>query len=454
MYSVPPFLKQRIDSFTGRVWLLNAVKNWLADAERKRFFVLTGGPGTGKSMIAAWLWGAGPTPAEPGARAKLIELRDLVGATHFCGDGGGNRDPKTAAQNIAAQLEEKVPGFRDAVLEGLDSGIRAEVNVRVDSAAPQSMVAGLLIQNLGSLSGEIAFNRLVRDPLKKVYAKGYDQRLILIIDSMDEAENFSGDVRIPYLISNLSDLPSQVSILVTTRADERVLQYFPVACSRRVDLVEDAPTDVDDIQLYAEQNLWKLDEATARDLAVEISTRAQGVFLYASLIIPELIAAIERGEDPRKFPLPQGLTDLYRMFLGRELTRDKGKWFKSYAPLLGSVAIAQGAGLCREQLERLVGPAYREALLTCRQYLVAESSRGPFRIFHQSFVQLLFDEEAMGSYRIEPREMHHRIVESYKEEYTGRWDAIDDYGMDHLLWHLLELDTDEARRAAIRLAGC
>jgi len=33
----------------------------------------------------------------------------MVGAAHFCG-GGGNKDPKTAAQNIAAQLEGK---YRD-----------------------------------------------------------------------------------------------------------------------------------------------------------------------------------------------------------------------------------------------------------------------------------------------------------------------------------------------------
>ena len=258
MRPIPAFLVKQIDSFTGRAWLLDPIMDWLADPEQKRFFILTGGPGTGKSMIAAWLSGAGPLPTDPSARSRLIQLLDWIGAVHFCGGGGGNKDPKTAAQNMAVQLEEKVPGFREAVLASVDSGFHAEVNVRVASAAPGSSVIGLVIENLGNLSGEIAFNRLLRDPLKSIYAKGFNDRLILVVDSIDEAETFGGGVRVPYLISSLSDLPPQVSIVITTRPDERALQYFPSASTRKLDLIKDAPTGVDDIRVYAEQRLSRL----------------------------------------------------------------------------------------------------------------------------------------------------------------------------------------------------
>lgn len=440
-YTLPAFLVDRIDSFTGREWLLGPIMHWRGDGTR-RFFVLTGGPGTGKSMVAAWLSGAGPMPTDPNSRSKLTRIRKCVGAAHFCGDGGGNKDPKTAAHKMAAQLEANVPGFREALLASLDSRFQVDVNIRVGTAAPGSSVIGLVIENLGNLSGEIAFNRLLRDPLVRVYGQGYNEPLVLIVDSLDEAEAFSGDVRFPYLISTLTDLPAQVSILVTTRPDERVLQYFPGASARKFDLVEDAPKEFDDILLYANRSLAQLSSTARGDLAGQVSYKAQGVFLYASLILPELIAVMEKGGDPSGVPLPQSLTELYGTFLSRELTRDKDKWLSVYAPLLGAIAIAQGSGLDREQLGGLVDRGLGDALLTCKQYLVGETARGPFRIFHQSFIEFLFDEQAMGSFCIDPHEMHRRIVESYEKRFKGRWNAIDAYGIDYLLWHLLEADAE------------
>ena len=166
------------------------------------------------------------------------------------------------------------------------------------------------------------------------------------------------------------------------------------------------------------------------------------MFLYASLIIPKLIPVVEKGGDPSSVPLPQGLTQLYRMFLGRELTRDKDRWFNVYAPLLGTVAVAQGSGLDREQLGAVIERGLGDGLLTCKQYLVGDKLRGPFRIFHQSFIEFLFDEQAMGSFCIDPQEMHRRIVESYEKRFRKRWNAIDAYGIDYLLWHLLEADAE------------
>ncbi len=46
--------------FTGREWLLDKGDSWLK-REGERFFILTGEPGTGKSIFMVWLSGAGPS---------------------------------------------------------------------------------------------------------------------------------------------------------------------------------------------------------------------------------------------------------------------------------------------------------------------------------------------------------------------------------------------------------
>jgi hypothetical protein len=69
-------------------------------------------------------------------------------------------------------------------------------------------------------------------------------------------------------------------------------------------------------------------------------------------------------------------------------------------------------------------------------------SRGPLRIFHQSFAEFSFDEDAMESFRIDAREMHRRIVESYERRFRGQWNTIDAYWIDYLLCHLLEADAE------------
>lgn len=49
------FVLDRTRTFTGRDWVFQASDNWLADPRGNRVYFLTGGPGTGKSAIAARL---------------------------------------------------------------------------------------------------------------------------------------------------------------------------------------------------------------------------------------------------------------------------------------------------------------------------------------------------------------------------------------------------------------
>src|SRR5262249_38247436 len=93
-----------MDRFTGRVWLLPKLLDWW-DNTKERIFLLTGAPGTGKSMFVAWLAGFGPRPQDPLSSEQLSRLRALVKAAHFCQAASGEITPKVFTENIANQLK-------------------------------------------------------------------------------------------------------------------------------------------------------------------------------------------------------------------------------------------------------------------------------------------------------------------------------------------------------------
>ena len=88
-------------------------------------------------------------------------------------------------------------------------------------------------------------------------------------------------------------LPEQIRFLVTTRPDPRVLKYYHRI--KPFDLLEDAPNEVDDIVRYASSLLTELENKTRIQLATRISQAAEGNFLYAHLVLGDLLAQQARA---------------------------------------------------------------------------------------------------------------------------------------------------------------
>src|SRR5947209_6140847 len=121
----PRNVRDSIDQFTRREWLLPHLLEWLERTE-ERFFVLTGEPGSGKSRIISWLSGAeGPDPDGP-SRDLLERFRSRVKAAHFCVANSGSADPRQAAEDLARQLAQRVDGYGVAFAESLKGLIKIE----------------------------------------------------------------------------------------------------------------------------------------------------------------------------------------------------------------------------------------------------------------------------------------------------------------------------------------
>jgi pimeloyl-ACP methyl ester carboxylesterase len=439
MTNLPQQVAQNIDRFTGRIWLLPSVLGWW-EQNNERLFLLTGGPGTGKSMIIAWLAGYGPPPEDLAAREKLVRVRSLVRAVHFCQADSRNITPLAFAESIANQLTERVTGFADAVKATLANRVQISATATAGTVATGGAVTGLIINriDLGTLGDEFSFDRAFTQPLKQLYANGYVEPMLLLVDALDEALGYSGDNNLPKLLSTLDDLPRQVRILMTSRDDPRVLAFYDEV--KPLDLIKDAPPSIDDVRDYAGRRLAEKAHFTPlqiEEFSRRLSSKANGVFLYAAIVLDELLR-LSALPDLETYPLPKGLSGLYRAFLKRELgTEDKGRrWHRIYKPLLGLIAVAQGVGLTAEQLTALIGEDIAEPLDACKQYLEGALPDGPFRPFHKSFADFLLEDKHNVRYHIDAIAMHQRIANHYWSKHHDDWLRCDDYALKSLAAHL------------------
>lgn len=430
MIRLPTQIEQNIQYFTGRTWMLPRLASWLKQTD-ERMLILTGEPGTGKSMLTAWLAGAGPLSADAEARAQLEQIRSLVKAAHFCVAASGSCSPRSFAETVANQLTESVPGFGNALAATLKSQVRISTVQRVVTAEAGSRVIGVHIErlDLGGLGEELSFDHAFREPLRRLYANGYNDLILILVDALDEAATYTGAIDLVRLLAKLDDLPQNVRFLVTTRSDPRVLKYYSKV--KTFDLITDAPRDVDDVCLYARQRLAALDLERQRRLADWIAQAAHGVFLYAHLVLNDLYSRLPDIPDFSVISLPKGLSGLYHDFLNRELGTDEDRWHNAFKPLLGLVAAAQGEGLSRMQIEQMIGKDMERPLRICRQYFSGNLPDGPFRLFHKSFADFLLIDKKNLDYHIDAKEIHRRIAEYSLKVFSSLCGTADVDNDDH-----------------------
>ena len=411
-----PGLPQRVGDnvhhFTGRAWLLPWVLDWLCDGE-ERVLLLAGGPGTGKSMIAAWLGGEGPLPDDGDDRSGLQLVREQVAAVHFCQAGTGAAAPKALADNLARQLAAKVAPFADAVVDSLGALANVQIHVEQRVGEAQEVVAiktRQLSLDLGELGDEPSFNRALRDPLKRLYERGHTAPTLLVVDALDEAIPYPTR-SIPELLAALGDLPPAVRVLATTRPDPSVLYLFPAAAE--IDLIADAPSAGDDVRIYVRARLGLPATADRETLGERLTQQADGNFLYAHLVLEDLLPRLPEAGYLDTVPLPADLGDLYQGFLSRRIGVNRTRWRDEVRPVLGLVAVSQGEGLSRAQLDGVTGKDTEGTLEEWKQYLGGALPDGPFRPFHKSFADFLLDEPRNHAYHVDAADMHERLVDHY-----------------------------------------
>jgi len=149
----------RTKDFTGREWVFQSIDDWLqSDAER--VFLITGGPGIGKTALAARLVQMSLRDANPEEYLSLGE--GFLAFAHFCqAFNDPTLIPLRFIEDLSKHLANRYPLFREALLQAGTQNVTIVSSVTAGSA---ESVAGVIIEELriGDLSVREAFDRRAR----------------------------------------------------------------------------------------------------------------------------------------------------------------------------------------------------------------------------------------------------------------------------------------------------
>ena len=442
------FIAERTENFVGRGWVFDRVDAWLASGSGPRTFLLAGPPGSGKSAIAARL--VQLSEGQVAGSWPCLRSGFLV-HDHFCQAGlDSTLSPTTFVQSLSEALANRYRAFQEALQAASPRHVTITVNQRADQIAGGQMIGVQLRLQLTGGDARTLFDEAVRQPLVKLCGQQPNERIVLLIDSLDEALSFHVSNNIVQLLRLTNDFPSQVLLVLTCRSkSERV---FDLVGRPTLDLVDDAPPGLDEVKQYALVRLHDSPKPVQGEIAEAIAAKSKGNFLYAFHVLNDLLRAGSIAEGIPKNELPDELEDVYRKFLERELDYS-ARWNGVYRPLLGAIAVAHGEGLTREQLigiTDLEEDTANDVLGVCEQYLVGSETDGrPWRIYHQSFRDFLLNDR---KYNVFPAERHAAVGRYFQDLYASNWGTCsDEYALRYAPLHWSEAAAGavtESKRAA------
>ena len=360
--------------------------------------------------------------------------------------------PVSFVRSLSESLGNRYPPFREALQ---NSGSRQIVINAVQNFTTGSDNTGVRITvELRGSDARPLFDEAVRRPLQTLAATlGPDQRIAVLIDSLDEALTFSADSSIPHLLKLANDFPPQVRFFLTCRTNsERV---FDLVGPRTLDLLADVPNNLDEVQPYVWAQLAQVPEPDRTTAAARIAAKSEGNFLYAHHVVSDLLARGTPISDADTQQLPDSLEGVYRQYLERELGANRARWNDAYRPLLGPIAVARGEGLTRAQLmaiTKLAEDTASDVFEVCAPFLVGgETPAAPYRIYHQSFREFLLDD---GKFTVYPAERHAAIAQYLQNRCGASWGRCDDpYALRYTPAHWADAATlSEAHRDVRTLA--
>jgi hypothetical protein len=146
-----PHVARLTKDFTGRQWVFDDIARWLQDT-KKRFFILTGEPGVGKSTIAA----------------NLIQTRKDIVAYHLCQAAElETLKPGRILRSLTAQLMETVPDYGLALLNTIKATPRVQTEECCENLNPSNPTSWRKCPSrIWKIFGTTSRNELQNPPFK------------------------------------------------------------------------------------------------------------------------------------------------------------------------------------------------------------------------------------------------------------------------------------------------
>ena len=462
--------------------------------------LITGPPGTGKTIFCATLLRDHPDWVPYFMRSDSITVSESADATSFL-------------LGIGTQLALRRPELFTTAPVSVDVAQRAEGDVAEGgrliglhigdlTASPFYPIALTVEQNLASVAGTATAIEIDRatidprllhldllvqlalvDPAAELAERNPGEQIVVVVDGLDEAIEHGTGQTVMDVLTKLPPLPSNVVFIATSRpvpALARVRARFSTALTS-VTLGDDPEVrkDIRKLATVIVESAQTITADAARTMKIveRLVTAAHGNFAYlgafqravastgTTAYATELLELIEANR------LPPGLDSLYAVF-ARAIRRQVEELGAFESASAEGVAVAAWPGVGRRLAGALCVAREPLSVAQLREFgsivtwasdveLVLEKLR-PFldgtqrlQFFHTSMPEYLTAEQThldAADIWIDPVEWHQRFVNRYRRGVV-RWSAVDwakvdNYGLRHVVDHLAAAGGLDAGTAA------
>jgi len=407
--------------FYGREWLFEAVENWRnpkseigkqkLEISNSRLFWIMGDPGVGKSAFAAQLT---HTHGDTVIAAQFVEW-----------DKPDHRDAKRVVYSIAFQMATRLPDYRKLLL-----------------TLPE-------IKELDRKDANELFDYLLANPLKSVI-NGGREKLLIVIDALDEAVESGRNPLVDMLARNAHHLPAWLGIVVTSRPEFDVKTPFQALNPLPLDTKSESnKADICDY-LNNKLAIHLQNQPNPETLLNQILEKSEGVFLYAERFCEDVRQGYISLDQPDQFP--QGLGGIFAQYFQRQFP-DLEKFRKEIRPALRAILAAREP-LPLEILQKLFDWEDEELRDFTRTLgslfpITKETGCEVIKPYHKSLADWLTDEAKAGVYFVSVMEGHKLISQAGFNDFQTNPDSMLTYFLKHLPAHLL-LQGDKARSRSVR----
>lgn len=399
-------ISRHIARFTGRVWLFQRLDDWLEHRPESRVFWIVGGPGIGKSAITA----------------QLCHRRGDVVASHFCVHGHQDKaDSRRVVFSLAYQLAMHLPAY-------------------------QRKLHALALEEEQTKDAQTLFDNLIVAPLSGVNPSD-DRHRLVVIDAIDEATRDGRNEVADFIARNWSSTPPWLRLVITSRPESEVITRLKRPDLNPFVLDAESEENLTDLRDYLRRDLAKLELSPDAATVAAILAKSEGVFLYVTTLIEELLQghlSIERVED-----FPQGMAGYYQTFFARQFPNVQ-QYEREVAPLLGAI-IVQREPLPLELLEQVTALSTFElgkrlsklgSLFPVRNVEENGQTVKTISPFHKSIGDWLIAEDPLGGfaagiYAVDTQTGRHQLADACYQQYQSDISSLSAYALRQLLWHLI-----------------
>ena len=433
--------------FEKREFLDEDITNFLTTNEQP-VFLLVAQPGKGKSTYAAHL-----VKNHPEYIYHFMSLEPLTGM------GTGISDirpvlPVNFVWSIGAQIICRFHEILDPVLQA-DLGLDVDKDQTVYVNNPQySDLYDLL-------------NLLVIRPLQSILRHKPDEKIVFVIDGLDESFSYGGSENITDLIPQISRFFPSVQFIITTRPNDYIYTYLnaePLVFEEKYD-EEDKVVIEKFIEsklntplisgLISSENLIK------KSLIADIAEKSEDNFLYLHLFFKDLFETLEHENKTnlRNFisHIPTGLDNYYWHLLDQSLKKNHlqkttDPWRRNYRPVLGILSAAQ-IPLSSAQIEQYIGGSsgtitVDDVLGDVHIFLSSNDSETgtTYGVYHRDFIDFLTDRKrCKKTYYVDIKDPHEKIARFFLEKSRHKDFELtsDSYFVNHIAFHLFHAEMND-----------